>query len=86
MQKRKSNHSVFYRNSEAGIIVLIIYVDIVIIGSDMIDISSLKSFLHGHFHAKDLGTLKYFLGVEVMRSKHGILYPKGNMCWIDCPR
>ena len=47
--------------------------DIVIIGSDSTGISSLKSFLHGQFHTKDLRMLRYFLGVEVMRSKHGIL-------------
>ena len=47
--------------------------DIVIIGSDFTGISSLKSFLHGQFHTKDLGMLRYFLGVEIMRSKHGIL-------------
>ena len=35
-------------------------------------ISSLKSFLHGQFHTKDLGILRYFLDVEVMWSKHGI--------------
>ena len=46
--------------------------DIVITGCDMIGILSLKSFLHGQFHTKDLGILKYFLGVEVMRSKHRI--------------
>ena len=50
-----------------------VYVDdIVITGSDSTGISSLKSFLHGQFHTKDLGMLRYFLGVEVMRSKHGI--------------
>ena len=38
----------------------------------MADISSLKSFLHSQFHTKDLGMLKYFLGIEVMRSKRGI--------------
>ena len=38
----------------------------------MAGISSLKSFLHGQFHTKDLGMLKYFFGVEVMRSKRGI--------------
>ena len=46
--------------------------DIVINGSDFTGMSSLKSFLHGQFHTKDLGMLKYFLGVEVMRSKHEI--------------
>ena len=46
--------------------------DIVITGDDMTNISSLKSFLHGQFHTKDLGMLKYFLGVEVMRSNHEI--------------
>ena len=72
-QKRKSYHSVFYRNSQADIILLVVYVDdIVITGNDMVGISSLKSFLHDQFHTKDLGMLKYFLGVEVMRSKRGI--------------
>ena len=73
MQKSKSDHFVFYRNSEAGIIFLVVCVDdIVISGIDMTGISSLKSFLHGQFHTKDLGMLKYILGIEVMRSKHGI--------------
>ena len=48
------------------------YVDDIITGNDMADISSLKSFIHGLFHTNDLGMLKYFLGVEVMRSKRGI--------------
>ena len=70
MQKSKSDHFVFYRNSQASIILLVVYVDdIIITGNDMAGISSLKSFLHGRFHTKDLGMLKYFLGVEVMRSK-----------------
>ena len=73
MQKSKSNHFIFYRNSQASIILLVVYVDdIIITGDDMAGISSLKSFLHGQFHTKDLGMLKYFLGVEVMRSKRGI--------------
>ena len=73
MQKSKSDHSVFYRNSQAGIILLAVYVaDIIITGNDMTGISSLKSFLHGQFHTKNLGMLKYFLGVEVMRSKREI--------------
>ena len=46
--------------------------DIVVTGSDSKGISSLKSFLQNQFHTKDLRMLKYFLGIEVMRSKHGI--------------
>ena len=46
--------------------------DIVITRSDSTGISSLKSFLHGQFHTKDLGMLRYFLGIEVMWSIHEI--------------
>ena len=73
LKKSKYDHFVFYRNFSSGIILLVVYVDdIVITGSDSTGISSLKSFLYGQFHTKDLGMLRYFLGVEVMRSKHGI--------------
>ena len=60
--KSKSDHSVFYKKSDGGIILLVVYVDdIVITGSDTTRISSLKSFFHIQFHTKDLGMLKYFL-------------------------
>ena len=68
MQKSKSDQSVFYKNSSSSIILLVEYVDdIVITKSDSKGILSLKSFLHSQFHTKDLGMLKYFLGVEVMK-------------------
>ena len=67
MQKSKSNHFVFYKNSNSGIILLVVYVDdIVITGSDSKGISSLKSFLQSQFHIKDLEMLRYFLDIEVM--------------------
>ena len=46
--------------------------DIVITGSDSKGISSLKPLLQSQFYIKDLWMLRYFLGIEVMRSKHGI--------------
>ena len=47
--------------------------DIAITGRDSKGTLSLNSFLHGQFHTKDLGMLKYLLGVEVVRSKQRIL-------------
>ena len=74
MQKSKSDYSVFYKNSSFGIILLVVYVDdIVITRSDSKGILYLKSFLYIQFHTKDLGMLKYFLSVEVMRSNQGIM-------------
>ena len=73
MNKSKKNHSVFYKKLATGIILLVVYVDdIVITGNDHAGISDLKAFMHSKFHTKDLGELKYFLGIEVSRSKKGI--------------
>ena len=66
MQKSKSDHSVFYRNSSLGIILLVVYVDdIVITGSDSKGISSessLKSFLQNQFQTKGLRNAKILFG------------------------
>ncbi|RVX08747.1 Retrovirus-related Pol polyprotein from transposon RE1 [Vitis vinifera] len=71
--KSEKDHSVFYKKSAAGIILLVVYVDdIVITGNDHAGISDLKTFMHSKFHTKDLGELKYFLGIEVSRSKKGM--------------
>ncbi|RVW60135.1 Retrovirus-related Pol polyprotein from transposon TNT 1-94 [Vitis vinifera] len=73
MNKSEKDHSVFYKKSAVGIILLVVYVDdIVITGNDHAGISDLKTFMHSKFHTKDLGELKYFLGIEVSRSKKGM--------------
>ncbi|GJS76616.1 retrovirus-related pol polyprotein from transposon TNT 1-94 [Tanacetum coccineum] len=57
---------------------LIIYVDdMIITGNDKEEITKLKKNLFTEFEMKDLGRLKYFLGIEVLRSKQGIfMYQK----------
>ena len=47
--------------------------DIILAGDDLGEISDLKRLLASKFEIKDLGTLKYFLGMEVARSKEGIV-------------
>ncbi|XP_022891852.1 uncharacterized protein LOC111406703 [Olea europaea var. sylvestris] len=63
-QKRSAyDHSVFFKQSTAGCILFVVYVDdIVITDSDSSDINMLKAFLGTRFQTKELGPLKYFLG------------------------
>ncbi|XP_075633641.1 uncharacterized protein LOC142606128 [Castanea sativa] len=52
---------------------LLVYVDDILIASnDVQAVEDLKSFLNHEFKLKDLGNLKYFLGLEVARSEKGI--------------
>ncbi|XP_038983646.1 uncharacterized mitochondrial protein AtMg00810-like [Phoenix dactylifera] len=64
--------ALFLRRSEAGIILLLLYVDdMVITGDDMSGIHTLQQFLGQQFEMKDLGSLSYFLGLEVTSSSDG---------------
>ena len=65
----------FYRHSQKGrIAVIIVYVDdIILTGDDVDEIRRLKEHLVLEFEIKDLGPLKYFLGIEVARSKKGLV-------------
>ncbi|KAK2980345.1 hypothetical protein RJ640_009887 [Escallonia rubra] len=54
--------------------ILIDYVDdIILTGDDYEEMNRLKTILAKEFEIKDLGKLKYFLGMEVARSNKGIL-------------
>ena len=47
--------------------------DIVITGTDQDGIQKLKQHFFSHFQTKDLGKLKYFLGIEVAQSNSGMV-------------
>ncbi|KAI5336519.1 hypothetical protein L3X38_015787 [Prunus dulcis] len=52
---------------------LIIYVDdMIVTGDDQAEMQNLQKYLASEFEMKSLGDLKYFLGIEVAKSKHGI--------------
>ena len=51
-------------------VVLLVYVDdIILAGADLDAISHVKAMLHSLFKLKDLGTLKYFIGLEIASAK-----------------
>ncbi|GAB2270443.1 hypothetical protein Dimus_038847 [Dionaea muscipula] len=69
----KSDPSLFIRKTAKGGVFLLVYVDnILITGPDPEIIKELQAALHHSFHMKDLGSLTYFLGLEVHRSNKGI--------------
>lgn len=68
-----SDHTLFLKRRDSKITCLIIYVDdMIITGDDGEEIKLLQKNLFSEFEMKNLGGLKYFLGIEVMRSKEGI--------------
>ncbi|GKV28694.1 hypothetical protein SLEP1_g37711 [Rubroshorea leprosula] len=66
--------ALFVRKSTQGMVLLLIYVDdMIITGDDVSRINELKQFLSHRFEMKDLGSLSYFLGLEVTSSDAGYL-------------
>ncbi|XP_016178542.1 uncharacterized protein LOC107620994 [Arachis ipaensis] len=72
-------NALFIRKSERGVVLLLLYVDDIIITGDNIDgISDFKSSLHYIFEMKDLGSLSYFLGLEVISSDDNIYFSQAK--------
>lgn len=75
----KSDYSLFTKGSGDTFIALLVYVDdIIIIGPTQCIIENLKTFLHSQFKLKDLGNLKYFLDLEIARTRNEIFFSQRN--------
>ncbi|XP_015166872.1 uncharacterized mitochondrial protein AtMg00810-like [Solanum tuberosum] len=61
------------RESDDIVIILVYVDDMLITGSSGSSINKAKGILHQKFKVKDLGELKYFLGIEILRSQQGII-------------
>ncbi|KAK8919208.1 hypothetical protein KSP39_PZI021074 [Platanthera zijinensis] len=69
----QADHTLFIKRKGNLISILIVYVDDIIITGDYLEeIIHLKEQLSREFEVKDLGKLRYFLGIEVARSQQGI--------------
>lgn len=67
------DHSLFVKVKASSITIFLVYVDDIILGNnDLNEFNSIKLALDNTFKTKDLGKLKYFLGIEVTQSKECI--------------
>ena len=68
----KCDYSFFVNGHDSSFGALLVYVDDIIIASPPTIIDAIKAHLQLAFKLKDLGPLKYFLGLEVARFAKGI--------------
>jgi hypothetical protein len=69
-----ADHSLFIFKEGKTFVAALIYVDdVVLVGNDLSKIQATKDFLNKRFSIKDLGPLKYFLGIEVARTNEGMV-------------
>ncbi|KAK9059410.1 hypothetical protein SSX86_022030 [Deinandra increscens subsp. villosa] len=77
----KCDYSLFILNSGSVFVVLLVYVDdIIITGNNMHEITNIKRMLQSKFLIKDLGELKYFLGIEVIKTGSGLCLTQRKYC------
>jgi Reverse transcriptase (RNA-dependent DNA polymerase) len=68
-----ADHTMFIRRKEGKLCVLIVYVDdIVLTDNDTGEMKRIKGSLATEFEMKDLGPLRYFLGIEVANAPNGV--------------
>ncbi|GJZ70962.1 putative RNA-directed DNA polymerase [Tanacetum coccineum] len=77
--EQSKNYPSLFIKSKNG--VLIVYVDdTVVTGNNIKEIEQVKQFLSTKFLIKDLGKLKYFLGIEVLENESGVCLTQKKYC------
>lgn len=70
----KNDTSLFYKSTGSSILYLAVYVDdILVIGNDLSEVTSIKAYLDSTFKIKGLGPLHYFLGLEFISTPDGMI-------------
>ncbi|KAK3000686.1 hypothetical protein RJ639_022139 [Escallonia herrerae] len=68
-----ADHTLFtYRKGDIFLSILVYVDDLILAGNNSIACSSFKKYLNDCFKLKDLGPLKYFLGIEAARGPRGL--------------
>jgi hypothetical protein len=69
----RADYSLFTQLQGSVFVAILVYVDDIIIASnDLAFVSHLTTFLDTQFKLKNLGPLKFFLGLEIVRTSKGI--------------
>nr|XP_043639314.1 uncharacterized mitochondrial protein AtMg00810-like [Erigeron canadensis] len=77
----RSDYSLFTKSEGNVFIALLVYVDDIIVTGNNIDvINEFKMFLNSKFMIKDLGLLKYFLVIEVIKTEYGLCLSQRKYC------
>ncbi|GKB40415.1 ribonuclease H-like domain-containing protein, partial [Tanacetum coccineum] len=77
----KNDHSLFIKNTGSASLFLLVYVDdLVLTSTDEKEIEIFKLFLSNKFKINDLGELKYFLGIEVLKTKTSLCLSQRKYC------
>ena len=72
-KQAQSYHTLFYKQNDGKITILIVYIDDTILtGDDLVEMRRVKEQLALELEIKDLGNLRYFLGMEVAQNRSGI--------------
>ncbi|GJS89472.1 ribonuclease H-like domain-containing protein [Tanacetum coccineum] len=78
---KRSDYSLFNKSDSGMFLALLVYVDdIIITGNSLVHIEEFKLFLKTKFQKKDLGKLKYFLGIEVIETNQGLGLSQRKYC------
>ncbi|KAF3668615.1 putative LRR receptor-like serine/threonine-protein kinase-like [Capsicum annuum] len=78
-QKSNSDSSLFIHHQNEALIYILVYVDdIIITGSNSGVIKKTIQVLSSRFSLKDLRLLHYFLSIEVLRTKEGIVFSQAK--------
>ncbi|XP_071738670.1 uncharacterized protein [Rutidosis leptorrhynchoides] len=76
-----NDYSLYTKTDGNLFLSLLVYVDdILITGNDLNEIKRFKTYLNTNFLVKDLGKLKYFLGIEVLKVDNGLCLSQRKYC------
>jgi len=72
-EKSDCEPTIYIKESDGKILIVVLYVDdLIFTGSDEFFIVDFKEVMKSEFEITNLGSLRYFLGIEVKQTKNGI--------------